>query len=153
MRKNSNEEAGFTLIEVLLALAIGSLVISGFLSVFWAASNAYEKGVTASDIQYMARRGINDIEKDIKEAAGVAISNEGTELVLNKDTENEIIYRANNKNLYRVAKGTSVPIAENVRKIQFKEVDNGLVEVQLEVESRRQEYVLSTSVFPRTARP
>lgn len=153
MRKDINHQQGFTLIEVLLTLAIGSIVIIGFFSVFWATSNAYEWGVTSLDIQYMARRATNDIEKDIKEATSINIDQESNRLVLNGERENEIIYYVRDGNLIKTHKKASLPIAENVKVIKFTQSTNGLVEVMVEAESQGRKYTLHTSVYPRTSRP
>ncbi|HZK44486.1 MAG TPA: prepilin-type N-terminal cleavage/methylation domain-containing protein [Syntrophomonadaceae bacterium] len=150
------DQKGFTLVEVLLALAISSIVISGFFSLVWTTTKAYENGISFSDNQYMARRAITDIEKDIKAAYSVEIPTEA-ELFLNKKSKGkrnaEIRYRINkeNDNLLR----NSIPIAENLKRLEFKQNrdTNGLVEVKVEVEYKGEKYSLSTSVFPHNARP
>lgn len=153
MGKELNNQQGFTLIEVLLALAIGSIVIMGFFFVFWAASNAYEWGAISVDIQYMGRRAISDIEKDIKEATSININQELNQLVLNEESENEIIYYVKDGNLIKAYKKVSLPIAENVNEIEFSQSENGLVEVMVEVENQGRKYKLYNSIYPRVLRP
>ncbi|NLB88900.1 MAG: prepilin-type N-terminal cleavage/methylation domain-containing protein [Syntrophomonadaceae bacterium] len=153
MGKELNNQKGYTLIEVLLALAIGSIVIMGFFSVFWSTSNAYEWGSTSVDNQYMARRAMRDIEKDIKEATSININQEAKQLVLNEERENEIVYYVREGNLIRSYKKASLPIAENVKDIEFEQSDNGLVTVMVEVESQGRKYILNNSVYPRVLRP
>lgn len=153
IRKKVNNQEGFTLLEVLLALAIGSIVLMGLFSVFWSASNAYEWGATSVDIQYMARRAVSDMEKDIKEATSINIDQESKKLLLNEESENEIAYYVKNGNLIKAYKKASLPIAENVNEIEFIQLESGLVEVMVEVESGGKKYKLYNSVYPRVLRP
>lgn len=151
MRKNG--EQGFTLIELLLSLALASLVITGLMTVFWTSSRAYEGGSASADIQYMARRAVNDIGQDIKEGYNITINPAAANLLINKANDSDVEYYVNKGNLYRKHNCSSVPIAECIEQIKFNQANNGLVEVMVEAQSNDIKYVLSTAVVPRTAAP
>lgn len=150
--RNTGEE-GFTLIELLLTLLISSLVVIGFMTVFWTSTRAYELGTSTSDIQYMARRALGDMEKDIKEAYSVTICADASSLLINKTEEDITEYYLNNGNLYRKHGGASIPIAECIKEVKLRQTDKGLVEVTIEAQSKKKKYILFTSAFPRMAIP
>ncbi len=150
--RNTGEE-GFTLIELLLTLLLSSLVVIGFMTVFWTSTRAYELGTSTSDIQYMARRALGDMEKDIKEAHSVTICADASSLLINKTEEDITEYYLNNGNLYRKHGGASIPIAECIKEVKLRQTDKGLVEVTIEAQSKEKKYILSTSAFPRMTIP
>ncbi len=150
----SHNFKGFTLIEVLLALLIGCLVISGLLATYWSSSRAYDWGLVSSDNQYMARRAISDITKDIKESSQLEINSNANILILNKDETNEIRYYIQTGNLIRYHDNSHIPIAENVKELKLCQDDvSGLVEVEVEIVSRNKDYRLTTQIFPHNCRP
>lgn len=151
MRRNG--EQGFTLIELLLTLALSSLVVIGLMTVFWTSTRAYEWGTTTSDVQYMARRALSEIERDIKEGCSVTINPNGVNLLINKTEDKVIEYYLNKGNLYRKHKSSSVPIAEYIEEIIFMQTDDGLVEVRLKAQANDITYSLSTAVYPRMVAP
>lgn len=144
------KQQGFTMIEVLLALVIGLFVMAGFIGLYYTASGAFESGVSSAEAQYSARRVANDIVKDIKQSSSVKVMN-NNELVLNEGTNEQVIYRLSNGNLFRVYKGGTVPIAEKVRSINYSlpATGMGLVEITIEAEQNNQLYTLKTSAKPR----
>ncbi|NLJ72700.1 MAG: prepilin-type N-terminal cleavage/methylation domain-containing protein [Syntrophomonadaceae bacterium] len=153
LEKNFNQK-GFSLIELILALGISTLVIISLLLVFIASLNAYKWGSTATDNQYMARRAINDIEKDVKEAKLVKINEENDILTLNEGKE-EIRYYTQKQNLIRYANKSATPIAENVSLLlfEFQAENDNLLGIEIGVTSGDGDYCLKAQIFPRTFKP
>jgi len=60
--------AGFTLLEVLLAIAIFSVCMSAIYASFRTASNAFERGCRSSEVTQTARFTIDQITRDLRSA-------------------------------------------------------------------------------------
>lgn len=134
---------GFTLIEVLAALALFGIVLAGLMSVFWCAFYGYENEVKQSELQYDARQArcriLDDFRQSqsfvIKDNAGneVAPGNQGVRLHLVMDTE-EVEFYVNNNMLYRnssLPATPAQPVASNINSVTFKSPKAGLLELNI----------------------
>lgn len=64
--RNSSKEKGFTIIEILIATTIFSVVLLVFLTAFVKISQVFYKGVTMSQVQEATRNTLNSISDDIQ---------------------------------------------------------------------------------------
>jgi hypothetical protein len=64
----------FTLIEVMVAVALLSFIIVGLLAMFYYVQRAFKSGVTNSDVMEGGRAVMSQITRDLQEAAAVQIA-------------------------------------------------------------------------------
>lgn len=141
MDKRFNQ--GFTLIEVLAALALFGIVLAGLMSVFWFGFYGYENEINQSELQYAARQArcriLGDFRQSnsfvIKDSAGneVNAGNEGVRLHLVMKSEEVELY-CNNNQLYRnssLPATPAQPVASNIDAITFMSPKAGLLELSI----------------------
>lgn len=149
---NSWHNRGTTLLEILLALGLSSLIIGALITVYLGASNAYQKLAEYSQVQYTARSAIGQIGEDIRGAPAVEIVAGGSELQLITTNNVLIRYYMENNQLYQVKTsglGTvKIPIAAGVSSISFNG-NNSLVTVTAEITSDDTTYNLSRAFYSR----
>ncbi len=63
--KPFNSEKGFTMVEIILALALIALLMSGLMAAYWVSSNALNQVTNMSEMQYTVREARQVILKDI----------------------------------------------------------------------------------------
>jgi prepilin-type N-terminal cleavage/methylation domain-containing protein len=143
-------EAGFTLMEMLVALALASLVSTGLMSVYWSANHAFNRLSDYSDTQYGARSAIQRIVEDVRMATQAPVVKESnTKLVLTTPGGTVEYYRnAINNNLYRRSGGTAVPVAENITDLKFSNSVSPL-KITVEAAVRGNAYRLSSGASYR----
>ncbi len=137
---------GTTLLEMLLALGLSSLMISLLLMIYSSSSGAYQKLAAYCDVQYTARSVIEQIGDDVRGAAGIEIMASGSELEVTTYNNDLIRYRLENSRLYRLkttSMGTAkVPIADQVSTVSFAG-SNGLITAKVEITMDQTSYQLS----------
>ena len=143
---------GTTLLEILLALGLSSLIVSALLTVYLSVSNAYQKLTAYADAQYSARSAIDQVSEDIRAASVMEIVADGSELRLLIPNGESIRYYMDNSQLHRVkttSLGTAkVPIAEKVSCLSFNG-NNHLVTATIAITIDETTYRLSRSVCSR----
>jgi type IV pilus assembly protein PilW len=72
---SSTRVGGVTLIELMVALAIGSLVIVGAITVYMQSRNTYRTNETAARLQEVARYAMDTIEPDVRLAGFWGLTN------------------------------------------------------------------------------
>ncbi len=63
--KSFDSEKGFTMLEMILALVLIALLMSGLMAVYWVAGNAFYQETSISEMQYTVREVRQMILKDI----------------------------------------------------------------------------------------
>jgi prepilin-type N-terminal cleavage/methylation domain-containing protein len=82
-------DGGFSLVEVLMALAILGLAIAAIFGYFFAGTRAWQKGVERMDHQQNGRIAMDKIAAELRYASFVDVSPDGQELryvLINDDT-------------------------------------------------------------------
>ncbi len=64
-------EDGFTMIELLVALGIFAVIITGMFSFLWQTSRNWKKGQDIADITENARQGMNRMTRELRQASGI----------------------------------------------------------------------------------
>lgn len=143
---------GITLLEVLLALGLSSLIVGALLTVYSTSSSAYQKLAACADAQYTARSVVEQIGDDIRGASFIEIGTGGSELRVITPNNNLIRYNTENYQLYRsktTSLGTAkIPIADGVSGLSFVD-NNGLVTVNIEITIDHNSYQLQRSFYSR----
>jgi prepilin-type N-terminal cleavage/methylation domain-containing protein len=145
---------GTTLVEMLVALALSSLLMGGLISVYGSGSYIFAEQAAYTDAQYSVRSSVQQMEEDIRRAATVAILDNGAQLSLGIASGELVRYYQYNNQLFRediTSQGTTrLPIAENISYLQFSGTAR-LVTIIIDATVAGKSYRLSTSVNPRLA--
>lgn len=141
-------EKGMTIMEVLLALALSSIIISLLFMIFSLFTDAYKNSINAMDAQYSARMVIFNISRDIRSAYQIELAGDEKIIITGKSKtvsyymENEVVYHHENK--------TKIPIAEKVGRLTFSQ--QGLViTITVAAGAPGHEYCLNAACLPRAA--
>ncbi|MEA1962036.1 MAG: prepilin-type N-terminal cleavage/methylation domain-containing protein [Bacillota bacterium] len=141
---------GFTLIELLIALALVSVVGSGFFSVYYVGNNSFEGSVSNTNLQDTARKAMQCIVDDVMQA-GIddSITDDDDTLTIG-----DIQYTKNNNQLER----SSSAVADNISYfnpdvIEYQDEPDvvKLVKVALRVSDGSNSYDLVREIRPRAA--
>lgn len=143
---------GATLVELVLALALSALVMSGLISVYWSGSRIFAKQAAYTDAQYAVRSSAQQMGQDIRSASVLEIMDNGAQLRLTAVTGELVRYYLYNQQLFRegtTSRGTvRLPIAENINHLHFS-VMTSLVIVNIEAIVAGKSYQLTTAVNSR----
>jgi type II secretory pathway pseudopilin PulG len=156
-------ENGTTVLEMLLALGLISMVMAGLMSSFWFTLFTFNREITQSDIQYAVRQGRERIIRDFRCSEGFYIQNaalddmpmgrEGQRLHLIKTAE-KIDYYSKNNQLYRDSSLSSPePVAENISDIKFISTVPGLVRITIASRIGGNSFALKTNYMRRIDYP
>jgi type II secretory pathway component PulJ len=142
-------DRGSTLAEMLVAMALASLVLSGIMSMYWAGSNAFQRLSSNADAQYAVRNATQKMADDIRCASAVSIQEDGTKLILLTAAGEAVNYYLANNQLYRDG-NAKVPIAENISGLNFFG-SSSLIKITADATVNRRTYQLIISINPRIA--
>jgi type IV pilus assembly protein PilW len=146
MRRNRTVEAcrrerGFSLVELLVALAVGMIALAAFYSVFVVQSKRFSVEEQINELQQNIRAGMNLMIMDIRLAGydptdvgnfyGITVNADQLELKADLDGsgtiagQEDIIYKfdAANKRITRNIGGGDQPFIENVQAFSFDYLD------------------------------
>lgn len=149
----AGNEKGTTLLEIMIALALMSIVISGLFAVYWAGNNAYEKQSASSDAQYNARAAMQWIVRDIvgslKSEGSPALNSDSLDLsipVAGAENPQVVNYKLNGTELWR----NSLPIINDITYLNFSRTANTqLIRITIEARVNGQSYRLVSTATPR----
>jgi type IV pilus assembly protein PilW len=136
-------QTGFTLVELLIALAIGSVLLASMVGFYLSQKRAYDLREQVAEMQQNVRSGLALLTREIRMAgynptgaAGVGIAAAGPQAVrltmdLNSDGDTEDANEDVTYSLYdsgsdgdldlgrKSGGGQNVPVAENIERLQF----------------------------------
>ncbi len=156
---------GFTLIEILIAMAIGAVMMAAIVDTFVTQRKTYDLQEQIAEMTQNARIGMDMLSREIRMAgynpAGAAfdaIPYDTTELEIRADlngdgdpddTDETIVYLYNSetRQIIREANGDQQPLAENITAFTFNYLDKtGVV-----VSNTTDVYQIQVSITARTA--
>jgi len=146
------DNRGVTLIELLVSISIMSIVLTmvlGFFS-YSVKSNKYDD--TQWQIQQDARRGIQQITKDVRQSIAISVSDDQRKLTLSQQMGGNIIFYISNNKLYREVNSAKNPVINNAKDIFFTwdDVDKVLyVQLTTKKIGADNEYSVSTKLYSR----
>lgn len=148
-----NNDRGTTLPELLIALALMSMVMAGLFSVYWVGNNAFERQSSGSDAQYCARTAmqwiIGDIICSYPAEGDTGLDDYELTIRVMKDDEEEsegCHYFLSRTNLRR----NNLVVAENITYLNFtRKSGSNLVKVTIEAGVNGQSYQLVSAAMPR----
>jgi prepilin-type N-terminal cleavage/methylation domain-containing protein len=131
---------GFTLLELLVAMAVGGLVMAGTLSLFLAGQGAYAAGLARADATQGARVGLERMATELRQAGydphgagfdAIALA-EPERVILQRDlnengvidaTRERVTYLLRGTVLRREAGGGAQPLVDGVRRLVLSYYD------------------------------
>lgn len=131
----SNKKRGFTLIELILAIAISSIIMLAITQVFIFSLNNYQRQYSVVSLEMDTRTFISTLSSDIRRADEIKI--DGNTLTITKD-KHSITYIKDGTNI----KKNSNSILQNVLEFNFNIID-GVLDVSVKTKYKDQEYNLS----------
>lgn len=140
------------MLEMVLALAIASLLFSVLMSIYLSGNKLFEELLADSNLQYSARSAIWSMEEDIRGASDLEILGGGSRIVLYTSTGETREYYLANGQVYRVVitnRGSAkYPIAENISNLCFQG-DSNLVNISVQANIGSSNCLLLSNVHPR----
>lgn len=148
-----DNDRGTTLLELLIALALMSMVMAGLFSVYWTGNKAFERQSSVSDAQYCARTAIQWITRDIMcsyPAEGdTGLDDDELTIRVMKDDEKKSAschYFLSGTNLRR----NNLAVAENITYLNFtRNSGSDLIKVTVEAGVNGQSCRLMSAAMPR----
>ena len=118
---------GFTLLEVLIAIAITTLLLGSMYSVYTYSQRAYRVQEQVAEAQENARAAIQLMSRDIimagySSAPGIILANKASLTVRSYGTDISYSLYSGNR-IGRTAGGTRQAVAEGIRRLSFKYKD------------------------------
>lgn len=140
-------ETGMTLIELLIALALISIITSGLISVYWCSASAFNREGLQADAQYDARLSLGKIITDVGECTDMAVTDKsGSILPLNTEPTNEqkpvqlhlggvgVVYKTDGDGrLQRQQSGDTKTLTVNKTDTVFINRGNGTIEISIKI--------------------
>ncbi|HHV18641.1 MAG TPA: prepilin-type N-terminal cleavage/methylation domain-containing protein [Thermoanaerobacterales bacterium] len=144
---NTNNIKGFTLIELILSLALLSLVLTTVFSLYTAGQKAYERENDRLFVQQNARQAFLWLSTSVKQAKSVEIISE-KEIKTITGNKEVVIYYLENGMLYR-KKNTGInPIAELSQLKFIQPKGKNYIEIFLSTETESGNIVIRTKAAP-----
>ncbi|MDD2620503.1 MAG: hypothetical protein PHC92_07545 [Syntrophomonadaceae bacterium] len=148
-------EQGTTLLEILIAMILMSILMSGLLAVYWTGNYAFARQSSISDAQYCARTAMQWIVQDILESCQsddfMAIDSDCLTLQIPaaEAKAHQVHYYLNGANLRR----NNLAVMDNIDHLNFTR-DSGkqLITIIIEARVNKQSFRLVCSAVPRVSK-
>ncbi|MPM29713.1 hypothetical protein SDC9_76253 [bioreactor metagenome] len=104
LKRNKHNQNGFTLIELVIAMALTVLLLTGLFTLLSTSLKAWSIGLSKTDIQYTARFSTDMLTRDLQFATQIIVKNpKSLDLYTNKYsiTNQKITYSLDNGILYK----------------------------------------------------
>lgn len=149
------DEKGTTLLEILVALALMSLVLTGMFSVYWAGSRAYTRQSASSDAQYCSRTAMQWMIRDIISSkpfnGSPALNSDSLTLhipMAGGEEAQEVSYYLSSTNLRR----DNLAVMDNICYLNFvRDSGSELIKITVEARVNEQSCRLTSTARPRVS--
>jgi len=145
---SGNDERGMMLMDLLLGLALALLLIGILQQVAGLVLSGYNTSSNRAQLQYSSRMAMNCIQQDIRTSRDFQVSADGTQLIINDASNENVKIYAKYGNLYRTYEGTAVPVAENLTSVNFIKFGSKL-QCELKLHSQDDDYEVNFFCFSR----
>jgi len=127
-----SSKKGFTLVEVMITLAVFSIIIGAIHQVFVAGQKAWNSDLSLLDLQQASRRGIHGLVREIRAASlgSISISESDTKIEFDTPSENNIQFFLNiddSQLIRQDSLGVQRILASNVEDVAFAVVGDSVV--------------------------
>lgn len=125
---------GFTLVEVLVAAVVLSLLVMGVLTVLNSSDMAWNVDMGLVDLQQQARQVMARMIREIRQADSVTIGSSTVTFSTPWATAGNIIYSLNNGQIIRTYDSSTSVLANNINSLIFSSPVSDIVEIQLQAQ-------------------
>lgn len=141
-------EAGFTMVEVIVSLALVVMVSIVLMTIYFTAYRVFQYQMAFTDLQYAERAAMQMMTEDVMAAQQAEIIDDGNKLRL-QIGDNDVSYYLQNQTVYRHEK-TKMPVANNISSLSFQNGSSpGLIIICLEAQQGADLNRISCSAIPR----
>lgn len=148
---SQTKSRGLTLIEVIVASTLVTLVIVLALSYYSASSKIFNHTKSSFDTTQSVKEAIYRLEQDLRNADSDSIENGNGETSFSftiKNAENTISYTLIGNNLQRIEGQSTVIVAQNI--VEFTYNKNGsLIDINIRSDNGDTEYAATTTIKMR----
>lgn len=116
--KQENGGAGFTVIEIIVALGLSAIVIAALMTVYFSACKIFQCQLAFTDIQYAERAAMQMIIEDVMSAQEVECLDDSRKLRLLID-DGYVSYYLQNQTVYRHG-AAKMPVANYISSLSFQ---------------------------------
>ncbi len=147
------KEQGIMLIEVLLALALLSMVLSTAYSFYFLGVKSYQEGSSHIDNQQNVRISADKINRELKWARNYTIFSGGSQIEFYFFNDNRrYSFRVRGGDLEFLIGTTVTKVACNIESVQFSTLEPDLIKFTVTARGEEKKYDLSTFVYLRNVR-
>jgi prepilin-type N-terminal cleavage/methylation domain-containing protein len=115
---------GFTLVEMLISLALAAIIIPVILAAFGSISTSLWASQKYTEMHHDARRALDRMRKDIANGSDIVSYAQASRLELTTGTNNlNVTYALSGTNLTRDASGVTETLATGVSSVAFELLD------------------------------
>lgn len=162
MCEHLHNDKGFTLIELVMATALSTMVVTGLMSVFWFGYLFMNKNQELTDARYSARQALEHITRDVRLCRKFEVCNAlnqpvapgqtGVKLRLLLPENRTVMYYVASQNLYRqnITDSNTLPVALCINQLKVLCPQPGLLEIDLVALAGEHSYSLHTAVKSRS---
>lgn len=147
MRRGTSE-AGFTMMEVIVSLALATIITTVLMTIYFMAYRAFQYQMAFTDIQYAERAAMQMIIEDVMAAQQVEYLDDGNKMRLQIDN-NYVSYYLQNNTVYRHG-GAKMPVANCISSLSFQADSRpGWTNICMEAQQGEDPNRISCAVMPR----
>ncbi len=150
--EKGNPEQGFTLIEILLSLAILVIIFGGAYSFYIWGVNCWQKGIQRMDHQQSARAAMDYMAEELRFACEVTIDDPGEIRFRYRDDPKLYIFRQSGEEIVFEAKNgysSHNKIALGVTGLGFQIDDGGIVQITVVCGKENDQVTMVSNIRPR----
>lgn len=138
---------GFILLEILLSLALLSMVAASVYHIFCFGLLSYTRGSIRTDLHQNARASLVKIYSELRWANSYNVHSSGSqiEFTLPEDSRKHT-FRLRGQDLEYLIDSTVNKVAYDVHDLKFMQAENNTVDYQITVQNSGQEYTLISTV-------
>jgi prepilin-type N-terminal cleavage/methylation domain-containing protein len=127
--KNIKRQKGFSLVEMMVVVAILGLIVLGLVTFFTGGAKSWVAGQSQLEAQRNARQAMDIMVREIREASEVTTNND-TEIIFDTPWVTGITYKLLSNTINR----NNIPLINNVSNLDFDYPSLSKVHILLEVD-------------------
>lgn len=138
------------LIEVLITLAIFSVIMGTVFVFYYNGLKSYSTGSVQVDLQQNARISMDKINNELKWAGVYTIREQGSQIEFyHPGDSKKYTFRQRGRDLEFVIDTAVTKVAYNLYSLNFNTGESGIIHYEITVKDNEHEYTLSSAVKPR----